>query len=167
MQYIRRLKELGVGDVGLVGGKNASLGELYRNLAAEGVKVPNGFATTAAAYRHYLAHNHLDQRIHAALNELDIPDVRALAVAGAKIRQWIMRGAIPDDLSAAWCSSTPPTASAKTWYRAASTPMSSTCSRPRSPRAIGRYSNANSAARNASWSTPPTPWPASPPAISR
>ena len=52
MQYIRRLNELGVGDVGLVGGKNASLGELYRNLAAEGVKVPNGFAPTAAAYRH-------------------------------------------------------------------------------------------------------------------
>src|SRR3569623_1169354 len=100
MQYIRRLKELGVGDVGLVGGKNASLGELYRNLAAEGVKVPNGFATTAAAYRHYLAHNHLDQRIHDALNELDIHDVRALAVAGAKIRQWIMRGDIPDDLAA-------------------------------------------------------------------
>ena len=100
MQYIRRFNELGVGDVGLVGGKNASLGELYRNLAAEGVKVPNGFATTAAAYRHYLAHNHLAQRIHDALNELDIHDVRALAVAGANIRQWIMRGDIPDDLAA-------------------------------------------------------------------
>src|SRR3569623_1222507 len=100
MQYIRRLNELGVGDVGLVGGKNASLGELYRNLAAEGVKVPHGFATTAAAYRHYLAHNHLDQRIHDALNELDTHDVRALAVTGAKIRQWIMRGDIPGDLAA-------------------------------------------------------------------
>src|SRR3569623_1846963 len=100
MQYIRRFNELGVGDVGLVGGKNASLGELYRNLAAEGVKVHKGFDTTAAAYRHYLAHNHHDQRIHDALNELDIHDVRALAVAGAKIRQWIMRGDIPDDLAA-------------------------------------------------------------------
>src|SRR3569623_3045873 len=100
MQYIRRFNELGVGDVGLVGGKNASLGELYRTLAAEGVKVPNGFATTAAAYRHYLSHNHLDQRIHDALNELDTLDVRALAVTGAKIRQWIMRGDIPGDLAA-------------------------------------------------------------------
>lgn len=100
MSYIRRFNELGVGDVGLVGGKNASLGELYRNLAAEGVRVPNGFATTAAAYRHYLAHNHLDQRIHDALQDLDTHDVRALTVTGAKIRQWIMRGDIPDDLAA-------------------------------------------------------------------
>jgi len=100
MSYIRRFNELGVGDVALVGGKNASLGELYRHLAAEGVKVPNGFATTAAAYRRYLAHNQLDQRIGEALHDLDTRDVRALAVTGAKIRQWLMRGDIPDDLAA-------------------------------------------------------------------
>ncbi len=100
MSYIRRFNELGVGDVALVGGKNASLGELYRHLAAEGVKVPNGFATTAAAYRRYLAYNQLDQRIGEALHDLDTRDVRALAVTGAKIRQWIMRGDIPDDLAA-------------------------------------------------------------------
>lgn len=99
MSYIRRFAELGFGDVTLVGGKNASLGELYRNLTAEGVKVPNGFATTADAYRHYLSHNGLDQRLRDALADLDTRDVRGLAVIGAKIRQWVMRGDIPGDLS--------------------------------------------------------------------
>ena len=100
MQYIRRYAQLGMSDVAVVGGKNASLGELYRHLAAEGVKVPNGFATTAAAYRHYLEHNRLDTRIHDALATLDTRDVRALAVTGAKIRQWIMQGEMPSDLAA-------------------------------------------------------------------
>ena len=62
-------------DVPLVGGKNASLGEMYRALAAQQVKVPNGFATTAEAYRYYLRHNKLDQRIDAALAALDSSDV--------------------------------------------------------------------------------------------
>ena len=100
MEYIRRFAEISMQDVPLVGGKNASLGEMYRELAAQGIKVPNGFATTAAAYRHYLHHNKLKQRIGEALAALDIHDVRALAVTGAKIRQWIMRGELPDDLAA-------------------------------------------------------------------
>ena len=73
---------------------------MYRALAAQHVKVPNGFATTAAAYRYYLRHNKLDQRVEEALAALDTADVRALAVTGAKIRQWIMRGEMPDDLAA-------------------------------------------------------------------
>jgi len=100
MTYILHFAELGMRDVPLVGGKNASLGEMYRALAAQQVKVPNGFATTAAAYRYYLHHNKLDQRIGEALAALDTRDVRALAVTGAKIRQWIMRGELPDDLAA-------------------------------------------------------------------
>ncbi len=100
MEYIRRFSELGMQDVPLVGGKNASLGEMYRELSAQGVKVPNGFATTAEAYRHYLRHNKLDQRIGEALAALDSNDVRALAITGAKIRQWIIRGELPDDLAA-------------------------------------------------------------------
>ena len=99
MNYIRHFAELGMQDVPMVGGKNASLGEMYRALAAQHVKVPNGFATTADAYRHYLRHNQLDQRIETALAALDKSDVKALAVTGAKIRQWIMRGQIPDDLA--------------------------------------------------------------------
>jgi pyruvate,water dikinase len=100
MNYIRRFNELGMQDVPLVGGKNASLGEMYRGLASEGVKVPNGFATTADAFRLFLNHNKLDQRINEALSAIDGRDVRALAVAGAKIRQWIMRGELPDELAA-------------------------------------------------------------------
>ena len=65
--YIRRFGELGIDDVPLVGGKNASLGEMYRSLSGEGVRVPNGFATTAQAFRDYLAHNGLRERIEAAL----------------------------------------------------------------------------------------------------
>jgi pyruvate,water dikinase len=100
MEYIRRFAELGMRDVSLVGGKNASLGEMYRALAGKGVKVPNGFATTAEAYRLYLRHNKLDQRIAETLATLEISDVRALAVTGAKIRQWIMRGELPEELAA-------------------------------------------------------------------
>ena len=100
MDYIRRFTELSMQDVPLVGGKNASLGEMYRTLSAQQVKVPNGFATTAEAYRYYLLHNKLDKRIEAALTALDSSDVQALAVTGAKIRQWIMRGDMPDALTA-------------------------------------------------------------------
>ncbi len=100
MQYIRRFSELTLQDIPLVGGKNASLGEMVGTLSNAGIKVPNGFATTAAAYRHYIQHNDLDARIRAALQALDTRDVHALATTGAKIRQWVMRGELPDDLAA-------------------------------------------------------------------
>ena len=99
MHYIRHFSELGIKDVALVGGKNASLGEMISALSTQGVKVPDGFATTAQAYRHYIEHNHLHERIATALAGLDIKDVLALATTGAKIRQWIIRGEMPDDLA--------------------------------------------------------------------
>ena len=99
MKYIKRFAELGIGDVGLVGGKNASLGEMYRSLSSQGIKVPNGFATTAGAYRLYIEANGLHQRIADALAALDIDDVDALAVTGARIRQWIMHGEMPAALA--------------------------------------------------------------------
>jgi len=105
-QYIRRFCELGIGDVPLVGGKNASLGEMYQALSGEGVKIPNGFATTAQAYRDYLTHNGLETRIGEALAELDVDDVDALAVTGAMIRGWILDAELParlaDEISAAY-----------------------------------------------------------------
>ncbi len=88
--YIIWLDQLTIDDVPEVGGKNASLGEMIRNLGGLGVRVPGGFATTAHAYREFLAHGGLDQRIAAALDALDIDDVKALADTGAKIRQWIL-----------------------------------------------------------------------------
>lgn len=94
-------KELGMGDVERVGGKNASLGEMIANLAASGVHVPNGFATTADAYRSFLAHEGLDQQINAELDALDVEDLGALANTGASIRARIAKAPIPDALRTA------------------------------------------------------------------
>ena len=98
-RYIRRFRELGIDDVPLVGGKNASLGEMYRSLSGEGVRVPNGFATTAGAFRDFLAHNGLNERIQAALETLDVNDVDRLARTGAQIRGWIIDGELPQQLA--------------------------------------------------------------------
>ncbi len=98
-EYIRRFRELGINDVPLVGGKNASLGEMYQALSGEGVMVPNGFATTAQAYRDYLTHNGLEERIGETLANLDVDDVDALAATGAQIRGWIVDGELPARLS--------------------------------------------------------------------
>ena len=88
--YILWFDELGMNDVERVGGKNASLGEMISNLAGAGVSVPNGFATTAHAYREFLAHENLADRINSALGSLDVEDVNALAKTGAEIRSWII-----------------------------------------------------------------------------
>ncbi|TDR32005.1 phosphoenolpyruvate synthase [Hydromonas duriensis] len=77
-------------DVDSVGGKNSSLGEMISQLATAGVRVPTGFATTAQAFRDFLTHNNLTQKIAERLEGLDIEDVRALAAAGADIRQWVV-----------------------------------------------------------------------------
>ena len=89
-KYVQWLSELGMGDVETVGGKNASLGEMIQNLSQLGVGVPGGFATTAHAYREFLATDGLAERINKLLNELDVDDVNALARAGADIRRWVM-----------------------------------------------------------------------------
>ena len=88
-------------DVDAVGGKNASLGEMISQLAATGVRVPGGFATTANAFRRFLAHAGLAKRIEARLATLDTEDTRALAQAGAQIRQWVQDTPFPADLEAA------------------------------------------------------------------
>jgi pyruvate, water dikinase len=88
-------------DVEAVGGKNASLGEMISQLAATGVRVPGGFATTAHAFRQFLRHDGLHERIQARLKTLDTDDVRALAEAGAQIRQWIVETPFPAALDAA------------------------------------------------------------------
>ncbi len=85
-------------DIETVGGKNASLGEMISNLSGLGVSVPGGFATTATAYREFLAADGLDKRIHALLGDLDIDDIDALTSAGATIRAWIMEAPLPGDL---------------------------------------------------------------------
>ena len=84
------LEEVGNGDVAVVGGKNASLGEMINGLSAAGVKVPGGFATTAEAFREFLSENRLDKRISDRLQGLDVDDVNALAETGNEIRRWLI-----------------------------------------------------------------------------
>ena len=94
-------EQLRMKDVEVVGGKNASLGEMISQLAASGVQVPGGFATTAHAFRLFLAHDGLAARIDARLSALNTEDLRALADAGATIRRWIVETPFPAELDQA------------------------------------------------------------------
>lgn len=89
-EYVLWYEQLGMDDVGRVGGKNASLGEMISNLANAGVQVPGGFATTAFAFNEFLEQSGLNDKIHEVLDALDVDDVDALAKAGAEIRQWVI-----------------------------------------------------------------------------
>jgi pyruvate,water dikinase len=97
-QYIRFFADVGIDDVDIVGGKNASLGEMYSELSREGVNIPNGFATTADAYRYFLKHNDLEAKITEALSTLDVEDTNALAKTGEYIRTLIVNGVMPQDV---------------------------------------------------------------------
>jgi pyruvate,water dikinase len=94
-------EDLRITDVEQVGGKNASLGEMISQLAAAGIRVPGGFATTATAFRDFLAHNDLAARIRDRLASLDIENMRALADAGLAIRGWIGEAPLPPALETA------------------------------------------------------------------
>jgi len=87
--YVLPFEDLRMSDVESVGGKNASLGEMISQLNASGVRVPTGFATTALAFRDFLVHNKLTERINDRLDKLNVDDVKALAEAGAEIRRWV------------------------------------------------------------------------------
>jgi pyruvate,water dikinase len=96
--FIRWFSELGLGDVPVVGGKNASLGELYRQLASAGVRVPNGFAITAHAYRHFMQATGLDTKIASLLTGLQVANLLDLADRGLAIRHAITGADLPADL---------------------------------------------------------------------
>src|ERR1700676_1971280 len=104
--YIIPFEELKNKDVDLVGGKNASIGEMISGLASLGVSVPGGFATTSHAYRDFLAQGGLDERIRSALASLDVDDVERLAVVGKEIRGWMLSTPFParlnDEVLDAW-----------------------------------------------------------------
>ena len=97
-QYIKWFKELGMDDVDLVGGKNASLGEMYQNLTQEGIRIPNGFAITADAYRHILDDNDAWKKLHEQLDIFDPDDVIQLQKRGKISREIIRNCILPDDL---------------------------------------------------------------------
>ncbi|MFH1820711.1 MAG: phosphoenolpyruvate synthase [Candidatus Nealsonbacteria bacterium] len=92
------LKELKSKDVGLVGGKNSSLGEMLSSLMVHGIRVPNGFATTSKAYWYFLDHNNLRNKIADILSDLDVTNVKNLQVRGEKIRNLILKSELPSDL---------------------------------------------------------------------
>ncbi|HNH68348.1 MAG TPA: phosphoenolpyruvate synthase, partial [Nitrosomonas sp.] len=96
--YIKWFDELSMRDIALVGGKNASLGEMYSHLTKLGVNVPAGFATTTEAYRDFLEANDLSQRIKHELDQLDVDDVAMLAITGKAIRTWLIEAVLPDQL---------------------------------------------------------------------
>ena len=100
-EYVIPFERLGMGDVERVGGKNASLGEMISSLTKLGVQVPGGFATSAHAYREFLAQAGLEARIRAELASLDVDDVTKLATSGARIRQWILATPFPPALTQA------------------------------------------------------------------
>ncbi len=104
--YIIEFEKLKIGDIELVGGKNASIGEMISSLSKLGVSVPGGFATTAHAYRDFLALGGLDARIRELLAPLDVDDIARLAAVGATIRGWMLDTPFPkrlhDELLDAW-----------------------------------------------------------------
>jgi len=101
MVYVRWFETLSMKDLDLVGGKNASIGEMMANLSQAGVRVPGGFATTAEAFREFLHHNRLTERIASALQNLNTDDVDELARVGAEIRSWVENAELPKALEVA------------------------------------------------------------------
>ncbi|MCD6464699.1 phosphoenolpyruvate synthase [Candidatus Woesearchaeota archaeon] len=97
--FVLWFDQIGIEDVPLVGGKNASLGEMYRELSSQGVKVPNGFAITAKAYHYFMEKNGLKEQIKALLEGLDVKDIKRLSEVGAKIRHMILEAAFPEELA--------------------------------------------------------------------
>jgi len=98
-RYIRNFSEIGNQDVALVGGKNASLGEMYCKLSGEGVRVPNGFAITAEAYRYVLDQAGAWEALHDALDDLDVTDVTDLGRRGKRARDIVYGAGFPEDLA--------------------------------------------------------------------
>jgi pyruvate,water dikinase len=102
--YIRWFADTCIDDVPLVGGKNASLGEMVRELGGRGVKIPNGFSITAGAYRHFIREAALDPVIHAALCDLDTHNTAILGERGETVRRAILNASLPDDLKQQICA---------------------------------------------------------------
>ncbi len=96
--FILWFDQLGIEDVGLVGGKNASLGEMYKNLTPKGIKIPNGFAITAHAYRYLLEKSGIEQQIRDTLKDLDTKDMHNLMTRGQKVRSIILNAEFPQEL---------------------------------------------------------------------
>lgn len=98
-KYIRFFSDLGNQDTALVGGKNASLGEMIRELAPKGIRIPTGFATTSSAYWDFLEHNGLREKLAGSLKKLDKKDFTNLKKIGKTLRQYVLKGTFPEELA--------------------------------------------------------------------
>lgn len=96
--YVKWYNEVGIEDVPVVGGKNAALGEMFSNLVPLGVNIPDGFALTADAYRHFFKDTGLDDKIKVILSDLNTKDMRNLQARGKKVREAILKATLPQDL---------------------------------------------------------------------
>jgi pyruvate,water dikinase len=92
--FIHRFAELGIEDVGLVGGKNASLGEMYRELTPRGVSIPNGFAVSAFAYHYFLREAGITDEVRRILTGLDVSDLEDLGRRGSDVRGTILHESV-------------------------------------------------------------------------
>ena len=99
--FIKWFADTGIEDVPIVGGKNASLGEMVRELGPKGVKVPNGFSITADAYRHFLRESGVDREIRRILADLDTRDIDNLRSRASQVRHAILAANLPDGLESA------------------------------------------------------------------
>src|SRR5579883_3000323 len=90
MKYVVNLNEVNLSDVGMVGGKNASTGEMIQNLSPAGIRCPGGFATTVAAYKAFLEENKLNQKITEILSSLNVNNLASVDKTRKQIRQWII-----------------------------------------------------------------------------
>src|SRR4030043_706438 len=97
-KYILWFRESGIKDIELVGGKNASLGEMFSNLRKKGIRVPDGFSVTAEAFRYFITQNKLDGEIKNILKGLDTGNMRNLAERGYRVRETILSAEFPIDL---------------------------------------------------------------------
>ncbi len=100
LRFIRKFEDICIDDVPLVGGKNASLGEMCRELGPQGINLADGFAVTAEGYRYFLAHSGLDERIRDILSALDVRDIDNLQQLGRQVRDEILAAELPEDLHA-------------------------------------------------------------------
>ncbi len=98
LSYIREYSELSISDVSLVGGKNASLGEMYSELTDSGINVPNGFAIKVDGYTDFIEHNQLEHKIEDILENVDIDDIDSLSEIGKTVRSWFINGEMPPRL---------------------------------------------------------------------
>lgn len=97
-EWVVRFQDITLKDIEHVGGKNASLGEMIQYLHPIGIKIPQGFATTANAYKKFLSQDKLDEKIYQLLSNLDVNDINQLQATGRQIRQWILESTLPQEL---------------------------------------------------------------------